>query len=115
MSESGPRHAGAAAGRWAEMTLVEQLANVGSEAERAIRAHESGRADRFEAALVRALELFDLTATDSRWKGTRRREVLRAREEFCRIFFDEHAPHWSASGLRAYFLHFAVAARRPTV
>jgi hypothetical protein len=52
-----------------------------------------------------------LTATDDRWSGPRRREVLRAREEFCRLFFDSTSSAESASGLRRYFLAFAVAAR----
>ena len=104
-------HTQAAAGRWAGLTLVEQMANVGSEVERAIRARERGREARFERALDRALELFDLTAADPRWRGPRRREILRAREEFCRLFFaDDVLPHLRA-GLRKYFLQFAVAAR----
>lgn len=104
-------HREAAAGRWTRLDIVEQMANVGSEVERAIRAHETGRVRRFEPALGRTLELFDLTATDPRWKGPRRREILRAREEFCRLFFDDDVPKQSVSGLRRYFLHFAIAAR----
>lgn len=105
-------HASLAAGRWAELTLAEQLANVGSEVDRAIRSWEAGRADRFEPALRRALELFDLTARDGRWRGPRRREILRSREEFCRLFFD-HAPTGDAvRTLSAYFLRFAILARR---
>ena len=104
-------HAQAAAGRWARLTLMEQMAHIGSEVERAIRADESGREARFEHALTRALELFDLTAADPRWRGPRRREILRAREEFCRLFFaDDVLPHLR-SGLQNYFLQFAVAAR----
>lgn len=91
---------------------MEQLAHVGSEVDRAIRAHASGRRARFEAALARALELFDLTAADDRWRGPRRREILRAREEFCRLFFDDTVSPDSAAGLSRYFLAFAVAARR---
>jgi len=98
--------------RWERFSLVEQLANVGSEVERAIRAHDAGNAERFNNALGRALSLFDLTATDPRWAGHRRREVLRAREEFCRLFFDTDPPEASAPGLRRYFLAFGVAARR---
>ncbi|SRR6266542_3015143 len=104
-------HQGLAAGRWNELTLAEQLANVGSEVERAIRARESGKSSRFESAFDRALELFDLTARDPRWSGSRRREILRAREEFCRLFFDENVPADSAAGLRKYFLQFGVLAR----
>ena len=107
-----PAHPSLAAGRWNSLSLVEQLANVGSEVERAIRAHAQGRPDRFDRALERALELFDLTATDPRWSLHRRREVLRAREQFCRVFFDETAEPDLSSYLAKYFLQFAVATRR---
>jgi hypothetical protein len=103
---------GGFADRWGALTLLEQMANIGSEVERTIRAHESGRADRMGKALARALELFDLTATDDRWRGPRRREILRAREEFCRLFFEDDPPDGSARGLQEYFLRFAVASRR---
>lgn len=109
----GPGHLHAA-GRWAALTLVEQMAHIGSEVERALRARESGRERRCERALVRALELFDLTATDSRWRGPRRREILRAREEFCRLFFDQDVAAHSVPSLQAYFLQFARAARIDT-
>ncbi len=105
-------HREAAGGRWRTLTLVEQLAHTGSEVERAIAAHESGKASRFDNALARALELFDLTAADDRWRGHRRREILRAREEFCRLFFDDAVDPRSADGLRRYFLAFVRAARR---
>jgi hypothetical protein len=98
--------------RWRTLSLVEQMGNVGSEVQRAIRARELGRQDRFDSALARALELFDLTANDPRWRGPRRREILRAREEFCRLFFDPSVPASSAAGLNRYFLAFATAARR---
>lgn len=107
-------HAGLAAGRWTTLTLAEQMANVGSEVDRAIGAWETRRPDRFARALARALELFDLTACDDRWRGPGRREILRAREEFCRLFFDSAAGHTpdAVRTLRSYFLRFAVVARR---
>jgi hypothetical protein len=100
--------------RWATFSLMEQLANVGSEVDRTIRAHAAGSTSRFDNALARALELFDFTAADARWRGPRRREILRAREEFCRLFFDASSAPESASesGLQRYFLHFAAAANR---
>lgn len=106
------RHAEAVAGRWRSLTLLEQMANVGSEVERTIRAREAGRQARFESALARALELFDLSAADPRWRGPGRREILRAREEFCRLFFDPSVPAESAQSLTRYFLHMAVGAQR---
>jgi hypothetical protein len=72
----------------------------------------AGRTDRRDRALARALELFDLTAGDHRWRGPRRREVLRAREYVCRVFFDETTEADSPQFLQEYFLQFAVAARR---
>jgi hypothetical protein len=62
--------------------------------------------------MTRALELFDLTAADARWRGPRRREVLRVREEVCTLLLAERPFPASVSGLRRYFLAFAVLARR---
>jgi hypothetical protein len=104
-------HAEAAQGRWQAMSLVEQMANIGSEVDRAIRAHTAEHRERFDHALARGLELFDLTAADDRWTGPRRREVLRAREEFCRLFFDAPADPASVASLQRYFLYYAIAAR----
>jgi hypothetical protein len=108
----GAVHAELAAGRWYAMPLVTQLANVGSEVERAIRAHEQSNTPRWTSAFARALELFDLTATDARWRGHRRREILRARELFCGLFYATAPASGDAEFLRQYFLEFAVAARR---
>ena len=111
MSANTMLHAEAAR-RWNTLELVEQLAHVGSEVDRAIRAYNAGNRNRFDGALARALELFDLTAADNRWRGARRREILRARSEFCRLFFDDSVSPDSAAGLSRYFVHFAIAARR---
>jgi hypothetical protein len=100
------------AGRWAAFPLAQQLGNVGSEVERAIAAWGGPRSDRFDSALARALELFDLTARDERWRGHRRREILRAREEFCRLFFSQDVPADAVRSLKRYFLNFAVLARQ---
>ena len=105
-------HADLAGGRWQTMSLPAQLANIGSEVERAIRAHRAANTPRFEGAFARALELFDLTATDPRWRGPRRREILRARELFCALFYAASPAVGDADFLSRYFLQFAVIARR---
>ena len=107
-----PAHPSLAAGRWQSLSLMEQLANIGSEVDRAIRAHAQGRHERSERAFDRAIELFDLTASDARWPVHRKLEILRAREQFCRVFFDETAEPDLAEYLGEYFLQFAIAARR---
>ncbi len=111
MTVSAAGHVGLAAGKWGSLSLIEQLANIGSEVARATSAHEAGRTDRRDAAVNRGLELFDLTAADERWRGPRRREVLRAREEFCDLFWGSGRRNDAAS-LNRYFLYFALAARR---
>ena len=105
-------HPSLASGRWRTFSLAEQLGNVGSDFDRAVRAKTQGRTERSMAALDRTLELLDLTANDPRWRGPRRREILRAREQVCRVFFDDTAEPDLASYLQKYFLQFALAARR---
>ena len=104
-------HPSLAAGRWHSLPLAEQFANIGSEVDRAFRAHAQARPERFERAFDRALELFDLTASDPRWPVHRKRELLRAREQFCRVFYDDSAEDDLADYVSKYFLQFAVAAR----
>jgi hypothetical protein len=111
---SSPMHEDLGRGRWRTLSLLEQLANIGSEVERALTAVERGKVERRDAAVDRALELFDFTAADERWHGVRRREVLRAREAFCTEIFGDGGGREGRDSLRRYFLHFAVAARRGT-
>jgi len=105
-------HAGLAAGRWQTLTLAEQLGNIGSEVGRAIRARERDDGQRFAGALDRALELFDLTLADPRWRGARVREIARAREVTCDFLVGANDYGSTAESLDAYFLQFAFAARR---
>jgi len=74
---AGVFHREAAAGQWFEMSLMEQLGNVGTEVARAARAKEVGNEARAWNAFVRAVELFDLTIADERWRGQKRREICR--------------------------------------
>lgn len=68
--------------RWQELSLLEQLGNIGSEVSRALK-WEGKDEKTFNGAVDRALELFDLTLQDARWRGARLREIARAREVFC--------------------------------
>jgi hypothetical protein len=104
-------HPRLAAGQWFELTLAEQLGNIGSEVGRALRASGRGDLDRSRHALDRALELFDLTLADQRW-ATRRKEIARTREVVCDFLVGDNEIGSSADSLDAYFLAFAVAASR---
>jgi hypothetical protein len=92
-----------------------QLGNIGTEVARSVRAKESGNEARAWNALVRALELFDLTMADRRWLGPRLREICRAREVVCDFLVGDNVYESSAESLDRYFLPFAVAAREGSV
>lgn len=104
------QHKELATGQWYKLSLAEQLGNIGSEVLRASR--QKGKDEKsFQQAVERALELFDLTLSDPRWKG-RRQEVARAREVFCDAAYDGALYKSSFSDLIQYFDNFAFAARR---
>lgn len=105
------QHAELAAGRWYELSLFEQLGNIGSEISRARRWRETNR-ERYEGAAARALELFDLTMQDPRWRGGRRREIARTREVFCDIVWGDSQYATTLNDLQRYFDVYALAARR---
>lgn len=108
---SQPLHPSLAAGRWHELTLMEQLANIGSEVGRATRAKSQDNEQRLAGALDRALELFDLTLADNRWRDGCR-EITRAREIVCDFLVGDNEYGSTAESLDRYFLPFAMAARR---
>ena len=91
--------------KWAGISLIEQMGNIGSEVGRAINSRENPA--RRDGAIERALDLFSATAACH--SGRRLREILRARDEFLRLFFDDSTDF---SGVERYFHHFALAARR---
>jgi hypothetical protein len=94
------------------MALEDQLGNVGSEVGRAIRAKADHDERRFVGALDRALELLDLTLADPRWHGPRTREIARAREVVCDFLVGDNDYQSTPEAVDAYFLTFAIAARR---
>ena len=102
-------HEQLAAGRWQTLSLVEQLANVGSDVARAARWYGKDQ-QRCEQAFDRAIELLDLTIGDERWKG-RRKELTRARELLCDAMFGGITYGSDLASLDRYFFHFAMAAR----
>lgn len=103
-------HKDLAGGRWYQMTLSEQMGNIGSEVSRVSLA-EGKNKKRFNSAVDRALELFDLTLSDPRWRG-RLREIGRAREVFCDAVYGGKEYGSSLKELQGYFDHFALAASR---
>ncbi len=103
-------HQGLSSERWSQLSLCEQLGNIGSEVGRAAR--WQGKDEKaFEGAVFRGLELMDMTLEDPRWKG-RRREIARVREVFCDIVWGGGNYKTSLKDLEDYFYPYALAARR---
>lgn len=101
-------HQELAAGGWRKLSLAQQLGNIGSDVARAAR-FENHDEQLFRDAVERALELFDLTLEDPRWKG-RLREIGRAREVFCDAVYGGKLYRSSLKDLTRYFDQFALAA-----
>lgn len=100
--------------RWSKFNALEQMGNIGSEVYRALSWQKKDDEVRSRQALAVALELFDLTLADPRWskiKG-RLKEIARAREVFCSLFWGENEYNESAESLMKYFDEFALAVRR---
>lgn len=103
-------HSELAAGGWSKYSLEEQLGNVGSDVDRAIRWKEKGNQEYFQKAFDRAIELMDLTIMDKRWKK-RLRELCRARDVVCDYLVGNNEYGSTAASLSKYFYHYALAAR----
>jgi hypothetical protein len=102
-------HKQLAAGEWQKISLKKQLGNIGSEVSRASK--WQGEDEKiFWGAVERALELFDLTIDDPRWRG-RRYEIARAREVFCDALYGGKLYNSNFEDLIRYFDRFALAAR----
>ena len=103
------QHKNLAKGRWQELSLAEQLGNIGSEISRVLRWKGKDK-ELFENAVLRALELFDLTLEDSRWRKSLR-EIARARELFCDAIYGAKEYKTTLEDLDQYFLQYAYCSR----
>jgi len=96
--------------RWLTLSLAEQFSNIGSEVGRA--AKWQGKDEKsFWGAVTRAIELFDLTQMDGRWKN-RRSEIDRAREVFADAVLGGREYKSSLVDIERYFMQFALLAQR---
>ena len=102
-------HKELAAGRWFKFSLVEQLANVGSDVERTIRWKQKGDTEYSLQAAERALELMDLTIADPK-NRKRRKELLRVRYMFGDHYFGINEFNFTDEYWQSYFMDFAYAA-----
>ena len=98
---------------WEKLTLMEQMANIGSEVERAILWKEKNNPTYSQQAFYRALELIDLTLAI--WKDRARlKELARVREAWVDYWVGDNKFSSSAKLWRSYFYAFNYAARNIT-
>ena len=101
-------------GRWAELTLSQQMANIGSETSRIYNALVSGKESRAESAFARFQELVDLTIKYGRidaspmLRSSLLTEICRFRELYCKAFLEK-----DLAELAAYNRYLDCFARQP--
>jgi hypothetical protein len=108
-----PTHRDLAAGAWWELSLAEQLGNIGSEISRAER-WRTRNPETSRGAFFRALELLDLTLADPRLRQSRPRlrEVARAREVVADYFAGPNQYGSTGPSLQKYFDAFVLLSRQ---
>jgi len=99
------------AGRWSKFSFAEQMANTGSEVERALNFKAKKQPDYFQKAADRALELMDLTLSEPS-TFPRRKELARVREALADYFYGENVFQSTDRSWRKYFSAFTFVARR---
>ena len=104
-------------GRWENMSLAEQMGNIGSEISRVIRWKGKGNTERMNGALDRALELIDLSIQWAQRDDVRQahpgalRELCRLREVVCDCYCGENAYLSNDNDMLRYFDAFALMLR----
>lgn len=104
------QHKDLANGGWAKLSFYEQMANVGSEIERAIKWKNKNNAEYSRMAFERALELLDLTI-DNETVKSHFKELLRLREVLVDYFAFDNIYCSSDEKWHNYFQAFNYAAR----
>jgi hypothetical protein len=93
--------------RWQRLSLIEQLANIGSEIYR-VKMWQGKDEKLFENSIIRVLDLFNLTLSDPKNKG-RLKEVARAKELFLDAVYNGGKEYrTSLDDLDKYFYQFAL-------
>lgn len=104
------QHSDLTQNHWNNFSFFEQMANVGSEVERAIKWKNKGNKEYSTLAFERALELLDLTIADEKNK-TKLKEIVRVREALADYFVFDNEYKSSDKSWQNYFYAFSWAAR----
>ena len=105
------QHKDLAAGRWSQLSFLEQMANIGSEVERFLNWKLKNNVSYSQSSFERSLELLDLTMGDFKNKF-RLKELARVRESLVDFFLETNQYGSTEASWKKYFLCFTYAARR---
>lgn len=104
------QHKSLARGRWQNLTLAEQMANIGSEISRAILWKDKGQKKISKNAFYRGLELIFLTIDDPK-NRTRLKEITRLHEFLVDYFLGENKYKSTDNLWNKYFMSFNLSVR----
>jgi len=105
------QHKSLSKGRWFKFSFIEQMANIGSEVERAILWKKKGDKDYMLRAVERALELLYLTIEDKK-NLQHLKELTRLRELLIDFFYFRNEYNSSEEFWHKYFYPFYYIFRR---
>jgi len=91
--------------RWSKLSLVEQMANIGCDVDRAIRWKSKGDLESSNKAFERALELLYLTISDKK-NRKQLRELCRVKYAVADYFAGENSFGFTDESLHKYFFNF---------
>lgn len=91
--------------RWNNFSFYQQMANIGSEVERAINWKKKGNQQYSRLAFERMLELFDMTISDQKNKN-RLKELCRLREILVDYLWGENIYQSKEKPTKNYFYAF---------
>ena len=98
--------------KWAKLDIFNQMGNIYSEVGRSFKTSGQADADAHNAAVSRAVDLFDATIlAQASVHSPKAKEVALAKEQFLAIVNDDQASPADISSLDRYFMQFAIAAR----
>lgn len=107
------QHKDLATGRWKQLNFCQQMANVGSEVERAFNWKLKNNHEYSQKALERALELLDLTIENAP-KKTYLKELTRIKEVLSDFFLGDNYYNMNVESFKKFFYYFGVSARKAT-
>jgi hypothetical protein len=97
--------------RWFKFTFSQQMGNIASEISRAIHFENRQDVNHLKSALLRTIELLDLTKEDTK-NIKRLKELCRFKEVVCDWYCGTNVYNVDPKSLKNYAMIFALAAQR---